>query len=105
MIKIYLLRLSIPATTNSELFMGELVVPDGKAWTFTELRPTLVTGGALFVYVQNERVCTFIAGINADVQFRAANWELKSGEVIRLSGTNSTGGAILQGVEFVLDEK
>jgi len=105
MIKIYLLSLTIPATTNTELFMGELVVPDGKTWSMAEIRPTLVTGGALYVYVQNERVASFRAGLNGDVQFRAANWELKSGEVIKLSGTNSTGAGISQGVEFVLDEK
>jgi len=105
MIKYYLISGPVPNGTVAEMALGSLVVPNGKKWTFSEIRPTLLTKTVINLYVQNEKVGTFDNLANADIQSRMCNWTLDSGQVVQVTATNADSSAHIIGVEFTINEQ
>jgi len=104
MIKAYSTALSIPATTSTELSIVTHIVPEGKKWQAQEIGFTVLTGCSVYVYVQNERVLTFLATAVTDVRRLVLNWDLPQGFKIQVTAVNSSGSAAICGVNIVVDE-
>jgi hypothetical protein len=104
MIKNTVITASVPAATGTEMLLGTLTVPKGHNYNAVEIGVQLSALCIVYVYVENERVLTFNGNLNADVQRRILNWNIKEGILIQVTATNADAFAQNLGVELSFDD-
>jgi hypothetical protein len=103
MIKIYTPALSVPNGTLVPLLIEKVTVPDNQKWNVLEVGASNTAATGVEIFVGQERVCTFVGAVSADGQRRVTNWELPGGTEIRVYAVNTSGAALVLGVEIIAD--
>lgn len=104
MIKKYSLSASIPAGSLAETLCDKITVPDGRKWNVVEIAVGAPTGCTVAVYINQERVMVNNAALMADTRRVVLNWELATGNEVRVYAINTTGGALTCGVALIVDD-
>lgn len=104
MIKNSIIQATVANGTATEQVLGILTVPKGHSYNAVEVGVQLATACKVYVYIENERVLTFDGNLNADVQRRILNWNIKEGIYVQVTATNVDANSHVLGIELSYDD-